>query len=393
MSGITSILDTLLHQVLGKRVDTATPRPLTEPVRPAVPAQAVQALRSESDPQSRAPLTEQAQAAGRSREKASALPVKANTAASTSARTSFSVAARTIADLLMRYPAPPSAIRPPAPLLPVSKGGEPEPLATQLRASVERSGLFYESHLGRWFRGGESGEQLSREPQMRLTRVLPQVASRSAGATPQGTVSANTSQGASTPAGAGVVTASSVGLPPLGASVVGATSDPAAPAPAKAPVANSAGNTGKVEEGASSVRMPVDRAAADALQGLLRHQLEMLAAPVLRWEGEVWPGVAMAFVLLPPEQVLQEGGDDGRDGDQGDDEDAWQSRLTLRLPELGEIDVRLALCGERLKLALSSASEKTAKRLRSASEALRERFVALGFEDIVLTVELLREGK
>ncbi|MCX2780134.1 flagellar hook-length control protein FliK [Microbulbifer thermotolerans] len=387
MSGINSVLDTLLHQVLGKRVDTASPRPLTEPVRPAAPARAVQALRGDSAPQSRASSLEQKVATDVRRENASALPAKSGIAANGSARTHFSTAARTIADLLVRYPAPPSAIRPAAPLLPLSEGGEAEPLATQLRASVERSGLFYESHLGRWFRGGESGEQLSREPQMRLTRAIPLALFKSAAAAPQGAAPANRAQGAFAPA-----TASLVPPSPSGVSGEAVSPESAPSAPAKTLAEHPAGN---VEERGSNVRMPVDRAASDTLQGLLRHQLEMLAAPVLRWEGEVWPGVTMAFALLPPEQLLQQGSDEGADGDgdRGNGEDGWQSELTLRLPGLGEIAVRLALCGERLELALGSASEKTAECLERASEPLRERLTALGFEDILLTVEVLREGK
>ena len=48
MSGITPILDTLLHQVLGKRVDVPVARQTPEPVRPLSPAEAPPAVRSDS---------------------------------------------------------------------------------------------------------------------------------------------------------------------------------------------------------------------------------------------------------------------------------------------------------------------------------------------------------
>ncbi|MFC6330267.1 hypothetical protein ACFP3N_16810, partial [Alloalcanivorax gelatiniphagus] len=48
MSGITPILDTLLHQVLGKRVDVPVIRDLPSPVRPLQPGQALQAVHSDS---------------------------------------------------------------------------------------------------------------------------------------------------------------------------------------------------------------------------------------------------------------------------------------------------------------------------------------------------------
>ena len=44
MSGITPILDTLLHQVLGKRVDVPVARQTPEPVRPLSPAEAPPAV-------------------------------------------------------------------------------------------------------------------------------------------------------------------------------------------------------------------------------------------------------------------------------------------------------------------------------------------------------------
>ena len=42
MSGITPILDTLLHQVLGKRVDVPVARQTPEPVRPTQEADTAQ---------------------------------------------------------------------------------------------------------------------------------------------------------------------------------------------------------------------------------------------------------------------------------------------------------------------------------------------------------------
>lgn len=48
MSGITPILDTLLHQVLGKRVDVPRVRNFPEPVTPTSPCEVIQPVNSDS---------------------------------------------------------------------------------------------------------------------------------------------------------------------------------------------------------------------------------------------------------------------------------------------------------------------------------------------------------
>src|SRR5690606_21513105 len=55
-----------------------------------------------------------------------------------------------------------------APLIQQQVAVPPALLATQLQASVNDSGLFYEAHLARWYRGSLPLAQLAREPQMQL---------------------------------------------------------------------------------------------------------------------------------------------------------------------------------------------------------------------------------
>ena len=168
MSGITPILDTLLHQVLGKRVDVPVARQTPEPVRPLSPAEAPPAVRSDSrlDPRT-APLPDLPATHQRARAPQTLAPPADPATGST--QTHFSAAARTIADILARYPAPPSAVRPAAPLMTAADAEAPT-LANRLQASVGQSGLFYESHLQSWYRGEMSGARLAQEPQMRLSR-------------------------------------------------------------------------------------------------------------------------------------------------------------------------------------------------------------------------------
>ncbi|MFP1682530.1 flagellar hook-length control protein FliK [Alloalcanivorax sp. C16-1] len=387
MSGITPILDTLLHQVLGKRVDVPLARELPLPVRPLQPGQAPPAVHSDSrlDPRP-APTSDSARGAATGERPAGAPTTPAAPPAGGSTRTHFSAAARTIGDLLSQYPAPPSALRPSAPLLAVGEAA-PAEVAARLRGSLEHSGLFYESHLQGWFRGERSLEQLAREPQMRLFRdalagagLTPAPARERSGAAP---ASSPPLPSASAPA------ASPPAAPSQSASGLSAPASPLSSASAEAGLDDGGRPAGDAERGA---RPLLPEGHREALHGVLRHQLELLATPVLRWEGDVWSGLFMALVVqVPPRDTPPRGQSDGG-GSRSDDEPAppWRSELTLSLATLGEVRVRLALTGQRLDLDLT-ATEDTARRLRAGGQRLRERLAPLMEEGVTLTIHESRD--
>lgn len=359
MSGITPILDTLLHQVLGKRVDVPVARQTPEPVRPLSPADAPPAVRSDSrlDPRS-APLPDLPATNQRTRAPQTLAPPP--DAAPGSTQTHFSAAARTIADILARYPAPPSAVRPAAPLMTAADAGAPT-LSNRLQASFSQSGLFYESHLQGWYRGEMSGARLAQEPQMRLSRPAEPPAAR-----------AEAGKGPS-PAGA----------------------ETSSPARAATPVAERPAATVEgrpVTEGEEVPRpapRPLSDDASQALQGILRHQLETLATPVLRWEGDVWSGIFMALVIQVPAEAPRQprsDGDQGQDGDEPGEEGNWRSELTLELASLGPVRVRLDLRGDDLSIDLGARSEQVAEQLRAESQRLRSSLQGYGFEQVQLRV-------
>lgn len=333
MSGITPILDTLLHQVLGKRVDLPPARDLNEPVRPLAPESAPQAVHSDSrlDPRSAAPGALLSRPALRDSElPAPRLPAQPASHNPGSAQLHLSDAARAIADVLSRHPGPPSVLRPAAPLLPVlpalpagSSGGPPAPalvttvrtsapaaaapLAGALRASIESSGLFYESHLQRWYQGKLSPEQLQREPQQQL-----------------------------------------------------------------------------MASGGTEGRGP---GVPEALQSVLRQQLEMVAAPVLRWEGDVWTGLFLALMIEPPPALHQGSGrqdceaeDTAASADEGEPE--WRSELSLEVADWGKLQVSLSLRGDSLDLALSSEQSVVQSLLQSGCSSLQERLLDCGLASV-----------
>ncbi|EPC04265.1 hypothetical protein L861_02810 [Litchfieldella anticariensis FP35 = DSM 16096] len=130
---------------------------------------------------------------------------------------------------------------------------------------------------------------------------------------------------------------------------------------------------------------------SDALQGIVRHQLEMLVTPVLRWEGDVWSGIFMALMIHVPEEALshhrsqQQG---GSDDEREENDPAWHSELTLRMASLGSIGVSLRLKEKRLALTLTAESTPVVMRLEQGQAELKSRLTRCGFEEVALRVNL-----
>ena len=376
MSGITPVLDTLLHQVLGRRVDIPLPRDLNQPVGPVVPVEGVRPLHSDSRLDARGlpqgqdsgrPQQAQAAQAALSRNVAggsspSVAPVGG--AAQSSTITSFSAAARVIADLLQRFPAPPSAIAPAAPLLAEAPGEASAAalIATRLQQSIQHSGLFYESHVARWFRGELPLEALRREPQM-------QAAPRSGESLAPATLQAGAP--ASSPGVQGAVASP---LPP---------SEPALKSGVIA--ADSADILDSEAAGALATRAEVAGLPQESLSSLLRQQLELLAMPQLRWEGNVWAGVFMGLTIaappLPERQLDEEGEAAGREQAA---EGEWRVRLELRLAGHGTLDAAISLQGERLALTLQTGSVSLRRYFEGGHAELQASLQACGFSSVRL---------
>jgi hypothetical protein len=75
----------------------------------------------------------------------------------------------------------------------------------------------------------------------------------------------------------------------------------------------------------------------------------------LAWKGQLWPGQPMEW------NVQREAHGGGGDGDDGA---IWNSRLKLRFPELGELDVQLRMVGGALQIGFSTGDDATAALLR-----------------------------
>ncbi|MCE9682814.1 flagellar hook-length control protein FliK [Halomonas alkalisoli] len=426
MSGITPLLDTLLHQVLGKRVDTAPLRDLNEPVRAVDPGEGPRALHSDSRLEGRRPATTPLPGASSPQQRGEAPPGQADAARPpASIQTHFSPSARTIADLLVRYPAPPSVLSSPSPLMALDEAPSATTLASRLQAGVRDSGLFYESHLSRWYRGEVTRQQLEREPQMwRTLRFSPASTAPAAtapdaraatGPTAPGTLAtvpgtlspslaagSGPAQGQAAQAGTYAATGALPGGAGGGPVASDAKQDPASPLRDTATTGRGAAALGQLagaeaiagrEAGDSQARLrPAGgEAVHESLQGVVRHQLEMLVTPMLRWEGDVWSGIFMALMVQLPAGARRH----GEEEEGGDDSDAqpetWHSELQLRVPSLGDIRVAMWLRDSDVRLELKVHDDAILATLQGGVAKLEERLRAAGLTKVLIAARLVHE--
>ncbi|PMR77688.1 flagellar hook-length control protein FliK [Billgrantia endophytica] len=425
MSGITPLLDTLLHQVLGKRVDTQPPRDLNEPVRPVNAGEGPRALHSDSRLEGRRPGTTPLPVPGSTGPlpRGDAPGGQADSARPpASFQTHFSPSARTIADLLVRFPAPPSVLSATGPLMGADESPSAATLANRLQVGIRDSGLFYESHLSRWYRGELTRQQLEREPQMwRTLRFSPAAVTQGGAATSPGAMVGPAAGGAGLPgaqvaAGAGLTPPPVTGGGPIQGPAAQAQSyavtgallpatssgggDSAAPRDTAAASSRAAAMPGQGAGPETAGREPLENAARmrpgagepvhESLQGVVRHQLEMLVTPVLRWEGDVWSGIFMALMVQLPVGARHE--DEGEQ--EGDSSPGyWHSELRLTVPSLGEIRVAMWLRDVDVRLELKAADEPTLAILQGGVPTLEQRLQAAGMSRVLIDARLLEEGK
>ncbi|WP_144658141.1 flagellar hook-length control protein FliK [Achromobacter dolens] len=195
-------------------------------------------------------------------------------------------------------------------------------LGQALRAALQTSGLFYESHLTDMVFGRSNPAQLQQEPQAKLTRSgVPSEADLARPRADSAGTSANRAGGEAPTTGGGAHT----------------------PAPGT----------------------PISGIHQD-LTVLVRQQLDVLANQALTWQGEAWPGAPMEW------EVERE----PYGGDPESGVPTWATRLKLDLPRLGLVDARLNLAGDQIVLQL--VAPHGAAELNESSDQLRSRLLAAG---------------
>ena len=199
-------------------------------------------------------------------------------------------------------------------------------LGKMLQQELRGSGLFYESHLARWFGGEYSLEDILREPQGRLSVARP----------PGGMLQAD-AQTVAEHLSTAMKNGSMEQLEAL---------------------FKKAGSTSAHEGIAEARTLP-----------MVREQLDALQSGQIIMRGELLPGQNLEWRVSERE---------ARRNDQGEQERPWNTALRLDLPRLGVVSAKLRLDGTRVSIDLCSPEQGTVEELDSGRPALVEQLQAAG---------------
>lgn len=358
MSGLTPLVDTLLATRLAQRIDLL---PLKSELEIAGPGSASPIGRVANDTRlpSRAAMLQQVgvgllkSGAGESGQG------QGRGSPGAGESVTLSVAARVVSAILHSDAGAASRITGSQAIWPQGPSALAPALAASLADTVAQSGLFYESHLLEHVAGTRALAQLLQEPQARL------------GAAPPGAqAEAPPDPDRPLPA-AGTRTAVPVAEAAL--PDVGAREAAAGPTDGWRP----AGPVG-------TTPAPVAEAIHPEALPLVRQQLELLTLPLFRWSGEAWPGAPMDWEIQE-EQGERQAADEPQAR-------AWRTRLALRLPALGAVELRLTLAGSALQVQLGAGEPATVALLSGAGAALPPRFAELGLQLTDLKIGTLARG-
>lgn len=231
-----------------------------------------------------------------------------------------------------------------------SNPAQPPQQAAQLLASaLSNSGLFYESHLGAWAQGQQPLSTLLTQPQGKLSPLL-----QTAVATPP------SSSASAVQAGHGAQPSAAPATTPFMQT---------APTPRHAALAAyqtvQAGPQTASDPAALAARLPAE------LHGVVQQQLQTLMQGQIVWEGLLWPGQTARWSLRPdPEDSSRR---------QGAPERSWSTQVELELPQLGPVQARLQLNGNRVDLLLRR-SPQAQERIDAALPQLRAALQSAGLE-------------
>ena len=237
----------------------------------------------------------------------------------------ISAAGRVLTEVLQtgaavaRPAAAPASIQDPVPLLPAPPN-EAAPLVAALKGALDRSGLFYESHLVQWFAGDRPLAALLREPQGRLSTAAqvpqpsPEDSDSSAGAR------------------------------------VGCGSQSKRPAPA-----------GRSSRAAAPSRWIRRCSARSAASWRCIEQRQVV------WQGQAWPGQALEWrIEEPPERGASHGRPDALDHTPAAHAAAPGRGERGAGPERGNVRVRLAAqAGASRRGAARRSQRRSPRRCRT----------------------------
>ena len=233
----------------------------------------------------------------------------------------FSSAGRFVAQLAQQQPEGAQSGRVPASISAVQAllpdaPVNPQVAAATLRELIALSGLFYESHQAEWVSGQRAAHELQREPQGKL--------------------------------------------PPL----------PSQPEQLRPPPSLPATESASTTAGNPSTGAPAAPPIRPETAPLIQQQLNTLEARHIVWQGQIWTGQPMRWEIEELERREPGAQESGR---------PWQTRIELRLPNLGFASALLTLDGAgSLAVRLRAESERTEALFGERLAELRTSLTAAG---------------
>jgi hypothetical protein len=202
-------------------------------------------------------------------------------------------------------------------------------LAAILARTLGQSGLFYESHQAQWIAGERPLSELLLEPQAPLFGLRARL-------------------------------------------------------PDPATQSNASLTTGMARDNAAGASVPVH---PDAL-ALVRQQLEVFETRQITWQGVVWPGQKVEWEIF--EEKAADSGEPGEfdESDERGNAHAWQTRLNLTMPNLGQVSASLRFDAHGVEIRLTTASPVTAFMLRAGATPLANGLDSAGISLRGMGVEL-----
>ncbi|MDI5922829.1 flagellar hook-length control protein FliK [Halomonas sp. LR5S13] len=142
----------------------------------------------------------------------------------------------------------------------------------------------------------------------------------------------------------------------------------------------------------TTLRSHTSQAVQESLQGIVRHQLEMLVTPALRWEGDVWSGLFMALMIqLPPGHQDRPGAEDTDQQKRNAEQQGWRSEIDLNIAGLGRLQASLWMKANSVEIDLRVAHDRSRQELENGLDSLRSRLSSHGFEEIKINLNRLEE--
>jgi flagellar hook-length control protein FliK len=119
------------------------------------------------------------------------------------------------------------------------------------------------------------------------------------------------------------------------------------------------------------------------LRGMVREQLEALSTLQLTWHGQVWPGQDLYWEIA--EDAPQRGVANAAAG-------GWRTRLSLKLPRLGDVHALVSVDASGVGISLAAAESSTTDAMSAGAADLRSALDKAGLRPAKFRIERMKAG-